>query len=312
MAQQGKILSFNEVKRTAKGRPSVSAPKNTSASTTKSKQRNSVKTASNSSTSKKASVKTSGSRKAAAPKAAKPKTSVKNTKAASTKNARRTSQNTGSTPRVTENKKKETAKETQLSQMKRNLSKNKASKQFSKQFGDTSASAASEGPRAALYKGEMGRQHKKASKMQNGESERMSLFGRFSLPHFSLKGSPKTLASLTVIVGLVFSCIFLYPSAQQYYLSVRAHAQAEAEYDAVIARNEGIESQVNSLSSDEGIEDRARSEYGWVKEGENAVTVKGLDYEEDEVTYKKSVPSGSVEAPQTWYSPFLDFIFGVE
>lgn len=311
MSQQGKILSFNEVKRTAKSRPSVSTSKGVSATTTKSKPRNSIKATSNASASKKATVKTNGNKKAAASKSAKPKASVKSAKTTSAKSTRRASQNTGSTPRVTEAKKKETAKETQLSKMKRDLSKNKASKQFSRQFGDTSAAAASEGPRAALYKGQMGRQHKKASKMQNGESGSASLFGRFSLPHIDLKGSPKMLASLTVVIGLVFSCIFLYPAAQQYYISVREYAQAEAEYEAVLARNEGIESQVNSLSSEEGIEDRARSEYGWVKEGEHAVTVKGLDYEEEEVTYKKSVPAGSVEAPQAWYSPFLDFIFGV-
>lgn len=148
--------------------------------------------------------------------------------------------------------------------------------------------------------------------MQNGNSKTASARSRFSLPRIGFKSSPVALASLTVVIGLVFSCIFLYPAAQQYYLSVRDYEQAEAEYAAVLERNKTIETQVTLLSSEEGIKDKARAEYGWVKEGETAVTVYGLESETGEVTYMKGIPAGSVEAPRAWYSPFLDFIFGVE
>ena len=69
---------------------------------------------------------------------------------------------------------------------------------------------------------------------------------------------------------------------------------------------------MDSLSTEAGIEDRARKEFGWVKEGENAANVYGLDTYEDESTYNKAVTPGSVEAPDTWYSPVLDILFGVE
>lgn len=296
MTRQGNILSFNEVKGTAKGRSSTSAYKATSSP--KTRQRNSVKTTSQSTIAR-------PSKKTSVPKAPTSKGSTKRSQTVSSKSRKRSSQSSTPTQRAFEVKKKATTART---------SSSRTSKKFSRQFVDTSAGSVSagEGSRAALYKGEMGRQHKKASRMQNGGFKSTLSVSKFSFSDFSLRRSPKMLASLTVLIGLVFSCIFLYPSAQQYYLSVRDYAQAEAEYAAVLERNESVESQVNSLSSDEGIEDRARSEYGWVKEGENAVTVKGLNYEDDEIRYVKSVPSGSVETPQTWYSPFLDFIFGVE
>lgn len=116
-----------------------------------------------------------------------------------------------------------------------------------------------------------------------------------------------------MIIGcLALSGAFLYPAAQQYYLTVREHDRIEAEYQLVQERNDDIRSQVELLSSEEGIEDRARQEFGWVKEGENSVKVHGLETEEESVTYSKNISAGSVEAPPTWYSPMLDVIFGVE
>ena len=115
-----------------------------------------------------------------------------------------------------------------------------------------------------------------------------------------------------VAACLVLSCVFLYPAAKQYYTTVREHDQLQAEYEALQQRNATIQAEVDSLSTEAGIEDRARKEFGWVKEGENAANVYGLDTYEDESTYNKAVTPGSVEAPDTWYSPVLDILFGVE
>lgn len=50
-----------------------------------------------------------------------------------------------------------------------------------------------------------------------------------------------------------------------------------------------------------------------VKKGEETATVSGLDLEDDEAgTFRANIVPGSVEAPETWYSPLLDALFGVE
>ena len=49
-----------------------------------------------------------------------------------------------------------------------------------------------------------------------------------------------------------------------------------------------------------------------MKEGEETANVRGLDLEDDESTFRANITPGSVEAPETWYSPFLDTLFGVE
>lgn len=200
-----------------------------------------------------------------------------------------------------------------MSALKREHSKSKAGKAFTRQFGDTTASAADSGPRAALYKGEMGRSHKRATNMQNTGSQK-KINGRavFSLTAFDWKGSPRKSAGIMVAACLVLSCLFLYSPAQQYYSAVRQNQQAQAEYAALVERNENIQSSVETLTSSEGIEDRARKELGWVKEGENAVTVYGVASENNPSSYVKSIPAGSVEAPNSWYTPVLDFLFGVQ
>ena len=48
---------------------------------------------------------------------------------------------------------------------------------------------------------------------------------------------------------------------------------------------------------------------GWVSKGENAVTVYGLDLDDDS-TFTASIVPGSIPAPETWYSKLLDPIFG--
>lgn len=204
-------------------------------------------------------------------------------------------------------------KRSRIEKMKRSAAKNKAGKAFTRQFGsgDSDASATG-GSRAALYKGEMGKKHKQSTRMQGNPGQSMGASKkRFSGPSLNPR-SPKFVASLMVAACLVLSCVFLYPAAKQYYTTVREHDQLQAEYEALQQRNATIQAEVDSLSTEAGIEDRARKEFGWVKEGENAANVYGLDTYEDESTYNKAVTPGSVEAPDTWYSPVLDILFGVE
>lgn len=207
-----------------------------------------------------------------------------------------------------------------FAQMKRKLLKSKAERAFDKRYGGdrsggaggkASGDASQAGSRAAVYKGEMGSSHRRAARMQNAESPNPSSkrSARFA-PR--IIRSPRFVAGVAVVACMVFACLYLYPSAKQYYLSVRECDRLQAEYSAIDQRNEAIKSEVAALETADGVADRAREELGWVKSDENAVTVRGLNDVEEESTFTANIVAGSTEAPETWYSVWLDPLFGVE
>ena len=167
-------------------------------------------------------------------------------------------------------------------------------------------------PRAALYKGKMGSSHKKSSKMQAREKSGSGFSLPFSipLPKFDSKGS----VALLVCACLVVSCLLLYDPVKHYYIAVRDQARAELEYEIASTRNEALRQDVALLATDGGMEERARQQYGWVKDGENAVLVAGLS-EDDGLTpaeVLRTTTMNDIHAPETWYSPVLDKVFGYE
>ena len=207
-----------------------------------------------------------------------------------------------------------------LAQFKKNRAKHKAERAFNKRYGGNGengagayqgGSAAQSEPRAAVYRGEMGATHRRASRMQATASANPSK-KRTAFSESPLLKSPKLTASIAVVASLVLACVYLYPTARQYYLSVRECDRLQAEYAAVEQRNEAIQSEVDALGTSEGVEDRARKELGWAKVGEHAATVRGLDGVEDESTFTASIVAGSTQVPETWYSVWLDPFFGVE
>lgn len=197
-------------------------------------------------------------------------------------------------------------------QAKKRRAKEKAGRAFAKQFGDAGSAAPSpDAPRAALYKGEMGRRHRQAARLQDGPASGRAKAG-WTGAAAGRKSRPRLAAALVALGCFVLACVLMYPTAQQYYITLREHDQLQAEYSALEQRNAAIEAEVNALATDEGIEDKAREDFGWVKEGEQTATVVGLDSDGvQESAYKDPVVPGSVEAPATWYSPILDVIFGV-
>lgn len=196
--------------------------------------------------------------------------------------------------------------------------KGKAEKKFARQFGASGAAASAAsgqaGPRAAVYKGKMGARHKRAARMQGGGPSSFASSALGFLSSLPVKRpSPRVLAVASVAVCLVLSGVLLYPDAQRCYRSVRDLDQKQAEYAAVEARNETMQEDVNALSTDAGIEDRARREFGWVKDGEQSANVSGLSGEGgDGDSFSAPVQPGSVAAPETWYSKLLDPLFGIE
>lgn len=208
---------------------------------------------------------------------------------------------------------------------KRAKNKAKAEKAFLKSYGATnstsgglnarsgsgaSGSTESEGgPRAAVYKGKMGSSQKKASSMQSKSSPLVSSKGfspkrTFEVPSFSKK---ITIPAFTLVIVALFA-FALYPPAQQYYTQMREVERLSAEYAAIEARNQAIQDNIDALQTDEGIEDKAHSEFGYVKQNEKTASVAGIDVEEKSDFAANIVP-GSIPAPQTWYSGFLDAFF---
>lgn len=197
--------------------------------------------------------------------------------------------------------------------LKRKHAKDKADRKFARQYGGNGDAASGEGgSRAAVYKGEMGSAHRRSSRMQNEESSsasRRTRSGDSQKPAARLVRKPWFIAAAVAAFCLVFTVSFLYPSAAQLYHSVRERDQLQAEYAAIEQRNDSIQASVDALSTDAGVEDRAHQEFGWVSKGENAVTVYGLDLDDDS-TFTASIVPGSIPAPETWYSKLLDPIFG--
>ena len=197
--------------------------------------------------------------------------------------------------------------------LKRKHAKDKADRKFARQYGGNGDAASGEGgSRAAVYKGEMGSAHRRSSRMQNEESSsasRRTRGGDSQKPAARLVRKPWFIAAAVAAFCLVFTVSFLYPSAAQLYHSVRERDQLQAEYAAIEQRNDSIQASVDALSTDAGVEDRAHQEFGWVSKGENAVTVYGLDLDDDS-TFTASIVPGSIPAPETWYSKLFDPIFG--
>lgn len=197
---------------------------------------------------------------------------------------------------------------------KRANAKERADRQFDRTYGKADRAKATPeeaGPRAALYKGEMGRSHKRSSESLN-KNGRAAKSAKGAAVSESRKGGWKRhLVRLGATVACVaIACAVLYDPARMYYQEIREVARLQAEYDAVVARNDSLQASVDHLSTEAGIADEAREQLGWVSPGENAVNVSGLEGKES--GFQANVVSDQVKPPETWYSSILDPFFGVE
>lgn len=195
--------------------------------------------------------------------------------------------------------------------------KSRASRSFDRQYGGPAAPAPGEGggPRAAVYQGQMGSSHKRASRsLASGAlgaatavasaatgRKRKEQSGRFPM---------KALVPAVVAVCLVATCAFMYGPVQLWYQQMRENDRLQIEYAALQERNGALQDDVASLSSEAGIEDRVHQQYGWVRDDEHAVSVSGLSTTDD-IDFIANVSPGSIKPPETWYSGLLDPLFGV-
>ncbi|MDO4503146.1 MAG: septum formation initiator family protein [Coriobacteriia bacterium] len=203
-----------------------------------------------------------------------------------------------------------------LAKMRHERKKAQAERKFNQQFEGDTPSADEAGPRAALYRGEMGSNQRRAARMQD-QGEGRSRAAVTTTKSKSLLARVVTSAPVkalgATVACLLLAVVFLYPTAQQFYVSVREHDRVEAELKAVEARNQELQSEVASLGTAEGIAARAHQEYGWVMKGENSVYVQGVkDGSATGSSVSANVVPGSIKAPETWYSPVLDAFFHVD
>ena len=196
--------------------------------------------------------------------------------------------------------------------------KSRADKLFDRQYAAEESFDEVEGaPRAALYEAEMGSSHRKAARMQRASEAGSSMVKFNPAGWFSnLNVSPRSMKVATAALCLVLAVVFLYAPAQHYYQSVREHDRLAAEYASVEERNATIAQKNESLASNAGMEDAVREKYGYVVSGENVGVVTGLSdatVEEHRAATEPeaNVLSSSVKAPEEWYTPYLDALFGV-
>lgn len=114
-----------------------------------------------------------------------------------------------------------------------------------------------------------------------------------------------------VIALLIVAAAVLYPIGCTYYQALRQEQTLQAELDAVNQRNEQIDAENKQLETDEGVENQAREEYGWVKDDEKAtVVVNSGDSGSGDMP--SQVDGSKIEPPHTWYYDILDIIFRAE
>ena len=119
------------------------------------------------------------------------------------------------------------------------------------------------------------------------------------------------LAVTAAIVAIV--CVaLLYPAARTFYESKRIEQRTEAQLQAVNERNAKIQRQNDYLQTDEGIEDQARKEGGYIKSGEEGVVITNGSQNADTTTQlPDQVNLDQIHAPSTWYYDILDAVFFV-
>ena len=195
----------------------------------------------------------------------------------------------------------------------RQRAKERAGRAYYRQYEAGKPSDASQaGPRAAVYKGEMGASHRRSSRMQQKEAGVIQ--ARQNARGTSPPSSPGHLSSSPAPRCCAWGWGRLSstgrPSSST--TDIRERDRLAAEYEAVTERNAAIEASVDALSTEAGIEDAARTQLGWVHEGEHAVSVSGLAEKDEASEFRGNIVSEDITAPDTWYSDLLDPIFGVE
>lgn len=166
-------------------------------------------------------------------------------------------------------------------------------------------------PRPALYKATMGKMQKKATRMQSGQKNYSNNFLNTKIRRLSKIIDGKNLNSKKGLIVFLFIGLIIascYMPAKTYYLQTKETSKLGQEYSLVQARNEKLKNKVDELTSNEGIEASAHTNFGYVKDGEGNAYVQGIQVQRDSNMVEYVDPE-DISAPSYWYTPLLDFIF---
>lgn len=114
---------------------------------------------------------------------------------------------------------------------------------------------------------------------------------------------------VVVLVIVIALGTLIYPAAREYYISTRSLEKANIELAEVNERNQVIQDDIDRLTTDEGKEDYVREQYGWVKEGEHAVIVKGVPSDASTTVVEGEVKSDDIKPESSWINNILDVFF---
>ncbi len=113
------------------------------------------------------------------------------------------------------------------------------------------------------------------------------------------------------VLGVALAVAVLFAPLRDLYIANRRLDTLQETYDALLAENDSIRAQLESLQTREGIENEARAR-GYVEPGETKVVVNGLPQSEEEDAATAAVHDIELPDNRPWYVRTLDSIFGYE
>lgn len=112
------------------------------------------------------------------------------------------------------------------------------------------------------------------------------------------------------VLIVTLTAVMLFAPLRDLYIANRRLDTLQATYDALLAENDTIRTELESLQSREGIENEARAR-GYVEPGETKVVVNGLPEDERDPA-ADAVHDIELPDDRPWYVRTLDAVFGYE
>ena len=145
------------------------------------------------------------------------------------------------------------------------------------------------------------------------ERRSRNLVPALSLPRLRVfdRVSVRTARIIAVVVIVAALALMIYPAARELFISQRDLERANIELTEVNDRNQQIQDDINTIKTDEGVESYVREQFGWIKEGEHAVTVTGVPSttESESLLMPEDVNATEVEPTSSIFTGILSTFF---
>lgn len=151
------------------------------------------------------------------------------------------------------------------------------------------------------HKSEHGQKPERGQKAERAHKSQLNTTSLAELKDNALNFARNHTKFVVFLGVVIFLLVGLYPPIRGYYHAIREHDELLLNQQKLEEDKKRLESEVNSLQTKEGIEEKAR-EQGYVSEGEESARVVGLDKKKDDNTAQHP------EYP--WYIKVGDFVFG--